>query len=270
MSTSNQVPEALNLNPLSIAVISPDASHRDQAIAALAGFKNGTIREFISYPEGASSIAQTLKQDFDVVIIDLDSDSEYALELVENVCLDGSTNVIVYSSKPDPTLLLRCMRAGAREFVPMPINIDSMSEALVRVSARRVEVPTQKTVKPNVTPETKGKMLLFMSAKGGAGVTTVACSLAVSLAQDFKQRTLLIDMTLPLGDAALNLGVKSEYSSANALQNFHRLDGGLLRSLVVQHDSGLYVLPAPSEITPTRYENDAVFKLLRIAQGMTA
>ena len=266
MSTANQVPESLNLNPLTIAVISPDATNREQAISALSRFTNGSIREFITYPPGASAIAQTLKQDFDVVIIDLDSDPEYSLELVENVCADGSTNVIVYSAKPDPTLLLRCMRAGAREFLPMPLSIDSMSEALVRVSARRMETPTQKPAKHQVILDSKGKLLLFMSAKGGAGVTTLACSLAVSLAQDFKRRTLLIDMSLPLGDAALNLGVKSEYSTINALQSFHRLDGGLLNSLLVQHDSGLHVLPAPSEITPSPYENDAVFKLFRIAR----
>ena len=266
MSTSNLVPESLNLNPLTIAVISPDATNREQAISALARFTNGSIREFVTYPPGASAIAQTLKQDFDVVIIDLDTDPEYALELVENVCLDGSTNVIVYSAKPDPNLLLRCMRAGAREFLPMPLSIDSMSEALVRVSARRMEAPAQKPVKHHVAIESKGKLLLFMSAKGGAGVTTLACSLAISLAPDFKRRTLLIDMSLPLGDAALNLGVKSEYSTLNALQSFHRLDGGLLTSLLVRHDSGLFVLPAPSEITPARFENDAVFKLLRIAR----
>ncbi len=267
MSTLTQVPESLNSNPLSIAVISPDASHRDEAIAALARFTNGSIREFISYPAGADTIAQTLKQDFDVVIIDLDTEPEYALELVENVCVDGSTSVIVYSAKPDPALLLRCMRAGAREFLPIPISIEAMTEALMRVSARRLEMlPAQVTVKRNLMNESKGKLLLFMSAKGGAGVTTVACSLAVSLAQDFNQRTLLIDMTLPLGDAALNLGVKSEYSALNALQNFHRLDGGLLHSLLVRHESGLHVLPAPSEMTTERFENDAVFKLLRIAR----
>src|SRR4051812_15361802 len=107
MSIVNQVPESVNSNPLSIAVISPDAGHRNQAITALAGFTNGSIREFISYPPGASAIAETLKQDFDVVVIDLDSDSEYALDLVENVCSEGSTNVIVYSANPDPALLLR-------------------------------------------------------------------------------------------------------------------------------------------------------------------
>lgn len=268
MSNSNQAPESINLNPLSIAVISPNASHRDEAIASLARFTNGTIREFISYPPGAGAgaVAQTLKQDFDVVIVDLDSDPEYALELIEHICVDGSTNVIVYSAQPDPALLLRCMRAGAREFLPMPISIDAMSEALVRVSARRLEMPSQKPAKRQMMQDSKGKLLLFMSAKGGAGVTTLACCLAVSLAQDFKRRTLLIDLCLPLGDAALNLGVKGEYSSVNALQNFHRLDGGLLDSLVVRHDSGLYVLPAPSEMTFTRFENDAVFKLLRIAR----
>lgn len=266
MPNSNQVPESLNSTPLSIAVISPDASHREQAITALARFTNGRIREFISYPPGASAIAQALKQDFDVVIIDLDNDPEYALELVENVCADGSTNVIVYSAKSDPALLLRCMRAGAREYLPMPIDADSMSQALVRVSARRQEAPAQKSVKRDMMQESKGKLLLFMSAKGGAGVTTLACNLAVSLAQDFGRRTLLIDLTLPLGDAALNLGVTSEYSSLNAIQNFHRLDSGLLNSLLVRHESGLHVLPAPSEMTSERFENDAVFKLLRIAR----
>ncbi len=266
MSTSKQNPDSLGTNSLSIAVISPDTAHRDEAIAALAGFSNGTIREFISYPPGASAIAQGLKQDFDVVIIDLDSDPEYALELVENVCQDGLTNVIVYSARPDPALLLRCMRAGAREFLPMPITQGAMSEALVRVSARRLEMPAQTTVKRNMMQGSKGKMLLFMSAKGGSGVTTLACSLAVSLAQEFNQRVLLIDLTLPLGDAALNLGLRTEYSTVNALQNFHRLDGSLLSSLVVTHESGLHVLAAPSEMTTTRFENEAVFKLLRVAR----
>jgi pilus assembly protein CpaE len=266
MSTTNQTSDSLSSTPLCIAVISPDEAHRDEAISSLSGFSNGSIREFISYPPGVGAVAQSLKQDFDVVIVDLDSDPEYALELVENVCADGSTNVIVYSANPEPTLLLRCMRAGAREFLPLPITPEAMSEALMRVSARQFEMPVQKSVKRNMMQDSKGKLLLFMSAKGGAGVTTLACGLAVSLAQEFSRRTLLVDLTLPLGDAALNLGLKTEYSSVNALENFHRLDGSLLSSLLVRHESGLYVLPAPSEMTNTRFESDAVFKLLRIAR----
>jgi len=266
MSTTNPVHESFSTNPFSIAVISPDANHRDEVIGALARFTFARIREFISYPPGANAIAQALRQDFDVVIIDLDSDPEYALELIENICIDASTNVIVYAAKPDPALLMRCMRAGAREFLAMPISPDAMSDALMRVSARRIEKPAQKTVKNKLMQGSEGKLLTFMSAKGGAGVTTLACSLAVTLAQDLNQRTLLIDMTLPLGDAALNLGLAGTYATVDALKSFHRLDGNLLKSLVVRHESGLHVLPAPSEITATQFEIDAVFKLLRIAR----
>lgn len=264
--SSNQLPESFISSPLSIAVISPDAIHRDQAIASLARFSNGSIREFVSYPPGAGAIAEALRQDFDVVIIDLDTDPEYALELVEHICVDGSTNVIVYSAKPDPALLLRCMRAGAREFLPMPISIDSMSEALLRVSSRRLEMPVQKTARRSMIQDSKGKLLVFMSAKGGAGVTTIASGIAVTLAQEFGRRVLLIDLSLPLGDAALTLGISNRFSTVDALHNFHRLDGGLLASLIVRHESGLFVLPAPSDFTASRFENDAVFKLLRIAR----
>ena len=118
MSTLNQSPDSVSLNPLSIAVISPDSFHREEAINALARFTNGHIREFISYPPGAGTVSQALKQDFDVIIVDLDTDTEYALELIEGICDDGSTHVIVISARLDPDLLLRCMRVGAREFLP--------------------------------------------------------------------------------------------------------------------------------------------------------
>jgi pilus assembly protein CpaE len=260
------VPDSLGANPLSIAVISPNTHHRNSAIGSLERFPNSRIREYISYPPGTGEIAQVLKQDFDVVVVDLDSDPEYALKLVEDICADGSTNVIVYSARPDPDLLLRCMRAGAREFLPMPLTSSAMSEALVRVSARRLDVAPQKAVKQAVAQNAHGKMMVFMSAKGGAGVTTLACSLATALAQEFGQNTLLIDLTLPLGDAALNLGLRSQYSTINALENATRLDGSFLASLLVKHESGLHVLAAPTELAPVKISNDAIFKLLRVAR----
>jgi pilus assembly protein CpaE len=269
MSASSQIPEPLGAEPLSIAVISPDDQRREAAISALDKFPNGRIREFISYPPDVDAVTRMLKQNFDVVVVDLDSDAEYALHLVENICADGSTNIIVYSARVDPGLMVRCLRAGAREFLHMPLTPVAMTEALMRVWSRRLETPAPvvEVVEEESLPEVElGKLFAFVSAKGGSGVTTLACSFAVSLAEVSKQRTLLIDLNLPLGDAALNLGIKSMYSTVNAFQNADRLDAHFLSSLLVQHGSGLWVLAAPSEMTPIKLADDAVGTLLRVAR----
>ena len=89
-------------------------------------------------------------------------------------------------------------------------------------------------------------------------MTTLATSFAVSLAEQSGQRTLLIDLNLPLGDAALNLGVKSLYSTINAFENTSRLDAHFLSSLLVKHNSGLFVLSGPSEMNPYQPTNEAI------------
>jgi pilus assembly protein CpaE len=210
MSASGQIPTPLGSEPLSIAVISPDDYRRNAAILALGKFQNGRIREFISYPPDIDAVTRMLKKSFDVVVIDLDSDPEYTLELVENISAEGGTNVIVYSETVDPGLMVRCLRAGAREFLHMPITQSAMSEALVRAWVRRLEAQPeqQQIVQEEVIPQqdADGKLFVFLSAKGGSGVTTLATSFAVSLAELSEQRTLLIDLNLPMGDAlALSL-----------------------------------------------------------------
>jgi pilus assembly protein CpaE len=259
MSTTMQFPDTLTLcaSSLSIAVISPDDRRRNAAISALDECQGGQIREFISYPPGLNDVSQMLGKNFDVVIVDLDSDPEYALDLVESICANGLATVMVYSAQTDSGMLVRCMRAGAREFLTLPFEAGVMAEALVRASALRSAVrPTKKT---------NGKLLVFISAKGGSGVTTLACNYAVSLARDSDKKTLLIDLNLPLGDAAISLGIRAQYSTVNALQNASRLDAHFLSSVLVGHSSGLSVLAAPSEFTSEQVTEEAVEKLLEVA-----
>ena len=198
-----------------------------------------------------------LGNNFDVILIDLDSDPEYALKLVESISTRGLAIAFVYSTQADPDLLVRCMRAGAREYLMMPFDKEDVAEALVRASALRSAVRPQK--------KTNGRLLVFLSAKGGSGATTLACNYAVSLAQESRQRTLLIDLNLPLGDAAINLGIRSQYSIVSAFQNSSRLDAHFLSGLLAQHCSGLFVLAAPSELGPTYVSSDAIDKLLEVA-----
>jgi len=254
----DQYPDSLGADVLSIALIGPDEDRRRAAASALAGCQGGEIREFSSYPPSLDDVPRLLENNYDVIIIDLDSHPEYALELVESICANGAATVMVYSVKADSELLVRCMRAGAREFLTLPFAQSTMAEALVRASARRPAPHTAKKV--------GGRLLVFLGAKGGDGVTTLACNFAVSMAQESSQSTLLIDLDLPLGDAALNLGVSAEYSTINALQNASRLDSAFLSKLLVKHSTGVSVLAAPGKFPQFDASNDAIDRLITVAR----
>jgi pilus assembly protein CpaE len=255
---SSQYPESIGGAALSIALIAPNEERRSAALAVLAGSQGNELREFPTYPPGPEEVTRLLEQQYDVVIIDLDSDPEYALELIENISSSGATTVIVYSEKTDPDVLVRCMRAGAREFLTVPFDSNLVAEALVRAAARR---PVNKAAK-----KAAGRLLTFIGAKGGSGTTTVACNFAVALAQDPNQKTLLIDLDLPLGDAALNLGIGAEYSTINALQATNRLDASFLSQLLVKHSSGLSVLAAPGKFIPYEQNDEALDRLLEVSR----
>ncbi len=251
--------DGIQADPLSVALIGPDAARRMEAAAMVAGCAVGEIRQFSAYPQPRDVRAELIDPQFDVVVIDLESDPECALDLIENICGNSSATVMVYTSQTDSDLVVRCMRAGARELLTLPFAQNVVAEALVRAAARRPQMR-----KPN--KKTRGKLLVFLGAKGGAGVTTLACNMAVALGQDQGMKTLLIDLDLPLGDAALSLGIVSEFSTVNALQASERLDGAFLSKLVVKHPTGVSVLAAPGKFPRYEPTTEAIDKLLAVAR----
>lgn len=270
MLSSIQYSGAGGSNALSIAVIGPDANQRAAVASAIReceGFAApqrvqpsacSAIQEFHSYPFELDETPRMLAQNYDVVLVDIDSHAEFALSLVARICGGHSTTVMVYSEQADRNLVIRCMRAGAREFLSLPLVPGDMAGALARVSV--VDRGWQ------CATGTSRKLFAFAGTKGGCGVTTVATSFAVSLAQDSGASTLLIDLGLPLGDAAIQLETVHKYSTANALEDFGRLDESFLRSLVSQHTSGLSVLAAPADFSRVKAPMEAIDKLLAVAR----
>jgi pilus assembly protein CpaE len=251
--------DALGANVLSIALIGPEEQSRMAVADALLGSSSGVPRQLPFYP-GIDQVPKLVELNFDVVILDLDSDCETALDLVESLCANSPSTVMVYSAVADSELMIRCMRAGAREFLTLPFAPGAVAEALVRASVRRAGIRVPAAKKPD------GKLHVFFGAKGGSGVTTLASNFAVSVARESGQKTLLIDLDLPFGDAALGLGLNAAYSTADALQNFNRLDFNFLSRLLVRHESGLAVLTAPGKVTNTQITPDAVNRLLTVAR----
>jgi pilus assembly protein CpaE len=257
MSTFVHGPDSLDVHVLSVVLIGPEDQRRRAVASAFAGSQAHVTREFASYPD-LDDVPQLLDAGYDVIIVDLDSDPEHALDLVEHICANSSTTVMIYSARADSELLVRCMRAGAREFLSEPFAANTIAEALVRASVRR---PTVRAPK-----KATGKLFVFAGAKGGSGVSTIANNFALLLSQESHKNTLLLDLDLPLGAAALDLGIMTQFSTANAFQNIGRLDSNFLSKLVTKHSSGLSVLSAPDKYTPINASDEAISKLLTVAR----
>lgn len=258
MSTYVNDTEFLSMSTLSVVVIAPNDERRMSLIKALAGPQAAIAREFTRYP-GRDEVAEIAEADPDVVIVDIEPDLDMALEVIEVTCSQSSSaTVMVYAAQPDSELLVRCMRAGAREFLTDPVLPSSAGEALVRASARRDEVRRRR--------KATGKLMVFVGAKGGAGVTTIASNFAVALAAETGEKVALIDLDLQLGDAILTLGLSTKFSVLDALENTNRLDSDFLSVLLAKHSSGLAVLGAPDTIPETQASPQGVQKLLRVAR----
>ncbi len=245
-------------NVVSIALIGPEDQSRGAIANALSRHSDATIYEFPSYSAATERLSQLLEDRYDVVVIDAYSNSDAALDLAETICTGSHSSVMAYSSQADVKLAIRFMRVGVREFFSLPVDAAEVVEALNRATTRQ-PVPQ--------VDQFSTKVLVFLGTKGGCGVTALASNFAVALAQESERSTLLVDLGLPLGDAAINLGMVTEFSIANAVREFNRLDANFLRTLLATHASGLSVLAAPSDFrVDLSPDNTAINKLLLVAR----
>jgi pilus assembly protein CpaE len=186
-------------------------------------------------------------------IISLGANSDQGLNLIKRLGSESpNTALISVAENASTELLLQSLRAGAREFLQLPINAGELKTVLDRVAdfcADQVE-----------TPKKKGRMVAVFSSKGGCGTSFIATNLAASTGA----RTVLVDLNLQAGDLPLFLGVDPKYSFADMAENRMRLDDSLISSFTTAYSSSLSLLAAPKEADlADEIEPEHVFEVLQ-------
>src|SRR5918999_1357030 len=110
----------------------------------------------------------------------------------------------------------------------------------------------------------QGRILTVFSPKGGTGKTVTATNLAASFAKYEKKRTLLLDLDLQFGDAAIMLGLEPEKTIYDLMTAPGELDSEKLAGYITKHTSGLDMLPAP--VRPEDAELVTESKLARLLE----
>jgi pilus assembly protein CpaE len=91
----------------------------------------------------------------------------------------------------------------------------------------------------------RGRIVTVFSPKGGTGKTVTAVNLAAALAKHAGKRTLLLDLDLQFGDAAIMLGIEPEKTIYDLVTAPGELDSEKLAGYTTRHTCGLDILPAP-------------------------
>ena len=245
------------MNELSLIIVAPDDAVR-RGLAEALERESVTISAQLTHYSALGEVEPLLQSGAcNVAVVELDSDPDAALDFVAQVCdRDDAIVVLVCSSSRNQDLALQCMRAGARELLPLPVSPSLLAETLARVRARRQDLRPAKN-----TPS--AKRVVFSGSKGGVGVTTLASHFAIALRAESAEEVALIDLNLRLGDVALALGLDFRFTIADALSNPDHLDGDFLSTLFVNHPSGVSVLPGPNTFSaPSLVQNGNLRKLL--------
>jgi pilus assembly protein CpaE len=217
---------------LTLLLLSKDAAEGREMNRAFSSHAGVSV--LMTTDDAEQVFTETMRLRPSAVVINLGHMGEPALKLVQRMVTEcPSTAVICASRDSSPDLILHSLRAGARDFIRLPINDDELNT----VVERTVEFATQHTEEP----KTRGKAIAVFSSKGGCGCSLIATNLALLQTSP----TVVVDLNLQSGDLELMLGVKPKFSLADVVENRDRLDDALLASYLTHHSPNVSLLAAP-------------------------
>lgn len=201
----------------------------------------------------------------DLFILETEDDSTNDFQLIQRLQASAKVKeVFLTSPRLEPDLLLQALRAGVKEFLSQPINREEVKTGLLKFRERR-GVLQQKDIEKR-----KGKVIHFISSKGGVGTTTIAVNLAASLSQSNGSSSVaLIDMSLPFGQIPIFLNTETSFNWGEVLRDISRVDETFLMGVLSKHSSGVYVLPSPATLDDLNVETpEMIEKLLSLMRNL--
>ena len=184
-----------------------------------------------------------------LLIVETKLQGKAALEDVDRlaeVC-DPATKVVVVGRVNDVELYRDLIRRGVSEYLVAPLNPLHLIEI---ISGLYVDRETQPV----------GRVVAFVSARGGAGSSTLAHNVGWCIAEQLKIHTTLIDFDLPFGTLALDFNEEPTQSVADALGSPERLDDVFLDRVLIKVGDRLALFASPTmlergyDADPAAYE----------------
>ena len=175
----------------------------------------------------------------DLVVLQLDPQPEMVLAVAENIMgSNAHLPMVAISQNCDGTLVLKAMRAGLREYLQRPPDLERLEEVLDKIASAKDQSANQ------------GQLITVVGSAGGVGATLLAANLAVELA-DLQAKAgrpdsvVLADLDFRFGQIATCLDLQPGFTLADLCETHEQLDRQIIDKAAIKHDTGLHVLARP-------------------------
>lgn len=245
-----------------VVIISGQTAFRQQVQAACLRMTNMivSLRTAESLGQGLEIASQF---EAELVFLDLTRNIEAGMITLQQMAQVNNRVVAISIDKLSTEVMARAMRAGAREILNQPVQDEEVFSILEK--AAHID-QNLRTTQPN----RDGRVLMCFSSKGGVGKTTLATNIAILLQERFGEgSTALIDANTQAPNIAPMLDLRPQRWLRDAVLEYKRLDGQLLKELMTIHEpSGLHVL-AHSSDDPLGldFSEDPLSKTLLVSKG---
>lgn len=128
-------------------------------------------------------------------------------------------------------------------------------------------LPSRAAAPGRAQPSGESRVILVMAGKGGSGKSVTATNLALALTFAVGEgEVAIVDADLQFGDVALLLQMDPVHSIAEVARQVDDLSEARLDALLLRHESGLRVLPAPRH--PAAAEGVAPKAVVQVVEMM--
>ena len=195
-------------------------------------------------------------------VIQVDAENAASVKRFQKLAAATRTPLIAACYDPPLAFVRSLIRTGARDVVPLPLDIDELEGALIPIgeSLARSE---------QLERAQHAKVVCIIKSLGGVGATSLLAQLGLKFAHkeaQFGREACLIDLDIQFGDAAFQLGLEPRLTLADLIEAGSRLDGALLRAATTVHASGLHVIAAPTEMLPLEtLTSEQLLEIIEIA-----
>jgi pilus assembly protein CpaE len=230
-----------------VLIVDPDPDSRLDVKKQLARI-NLSVAGECGFGIDAVSLARQVQPD--IILVSAEEPVVRPLQTIESLANAlTETPIIVYSSSEGVNTIRKSMLAGARDYLPRPLNTAKLQHSVYAVleaeEKRRMRQARQTEGLP-----VEGTVITVAGLKGGVGKTTISTNLAIALKKETDQSVALLDSEPNFGDVAVIMDivdVPASQTMTEAAIHSDRLDRNSMLDYLIPHQSGVMILPSTTQ-----------------------